>query len=372
MRRWTAIFSTMVALGLLIGCDSAGTGNPQVRSDQDSAEPPRGPAPTEESSRPPQPGALDSGAVADESEEPSDLPPRGRRDVMAIVNGEVLYLKPLTDALITESGYKLAQQMIADRLVRQEAQEMGIQVTREDIEEERDIQLAKMIPQVQDPAQRRSMQPQLIQNLGVTEQVWQMVLHRNALLGKIAAKDVEISEEMLRKEFARQYQQKVRVRHMQLPSLPAAQHMLQRLERGEEFTALVRQNSMGPTASAGGLLEPFGSRDETVPEQLRKSAMRLSEPGQISEVIMIGKSFHLLKLEEIIPPADVEFEDVRDKLRKDVRARIVDSQKPLILNQLFRQALEEGKILFVHPILKQQHEAARKRSGASDRTRNQP
>jgi parvulin-like peptidyl-prolyl isomerase len=361
-----------IALGLLIGCDPAGTGDPQVRSDQGAADVPRGPEPTEASpqSQPPQ-SQEDNGDHAGLSES-SDLPPRGRRDVMAIVNGEVLYLKPLTDALITENGYKLAQQMIADRLVRQKAQEMGIQVTPEEIEEERDIQLAKMMPQIQDPAQRRQMQPQLIQNLGVTRQVWEMVLHRNALLGKIAAKDLEISEEMLRKEFARQYQQKVRVRHMQLPSLPAAQHMLQRLERGEEFAALVRQNSMGPTASAGGLLEPFGARDDTVPEQLRKSAMRLTQPGDISEVIVIGKSFHLLKLEEIIPPADVKFEDVRNKLRRDVRSRIVDTQKPLILNQLFRQAVQEGKILFVHPILKQQHEAARQRSGTSDRTRNRP
>jgi foldase protein PrsA len=289
---------------------------------------------------------------------------------MAIVNGEALFLKPLNDALLRRHGYKLAQQMIADELVRQEAEKLGLEVTAEEIEAERDAQLARMIPQIQDPAQRRAMQGQLMRNLGITRDVWDMVVRRNALLGKIAAQRLEITEEMLQAEFARQHEQKVRVRHMQLPSLPAAQNMLKRLENGADFAALVRENSMGPTASAGGLLEPFGAKDETVPKQLRQSAMRLKTPGEISEVIMIGKSFHLLRLEEILPPADVEFEDVKPQLRRDLRRRLTDARKPLILNDLFREALDEGRILIVNPILKQEHEEARRRSRASDEASN--
>ena len=86
---------------------------------------------------------------------------------------------------------------------------------------------------------------------------------------------------------------------------------------------------------------------------------------------MIGKSFHLLQLVRIIPPEDVELDDVRDKLRQDVRDRIVELRKPMILNQLFRQAIEDGRIVFVNPILRQQHEQARKQSGPSTEVQTQ-
>jgi foldase protein PrsA len=344
MRRWKQLIPLLLAATCMLGACQQ---EPSPSATADEGEPVARPA-------------------APEPERPAEPTPQRRLprtapagdDILAIVNDEVVYLRPLVNMLLRRHGYPLAQQMVADELVAQEAKEAGVSVTADDIQAERDLQLAKMVPQISDPAQRRQMEDQLLQRLGVDEAVWEMVLRRNALLGKIAAQRLEITDEMIRREFGRQYQRKVVVRHMQLPSLPAAQKMLQRLEQGEDFAVLARQNSMGPTAAQGGKLEPFGAKDETVHPQLRKSAMNLSTPGQVSEVIIIGKSFHLLQLVEFIEPEDVKFEDVRDEVAASLRRRLVDLQKQAILDQLFRTAVDEGKIIFVDPTIKKLHQDA--------------
>lgn len=350
MRPWRHLIPFLLAAACMLGaCQQEPS--PQAAPDSASAEP-IAPRPAVTRPEPPSEAPAPGPGTAE-----ADLPPADD-DILAIVNDEVVHLRPLVEILLRRHGYPLAQQMVADELVAQEAERVGVSVTPADIRAERDLQLAKMVPQITDPAQRRQMEDQLLQRVGVNKAVWEMVLRRNALLGKIAAQRVELTEEMIRREFGRQYQRKVVVRHMQLPSLPAAQKMLQRLEQGEDFAVLARQNSMGPTAAQGGKLEPFGAKDETVHPQLRKSALNLAAPGEVSEVIIIGKSFHLLELVKFLEPEDVKFEDVRDKVAASLRRRLVDLQKQAILDQLFRAAVEEGKIVFVDPTIKKLHQAA--------------
>jgi parvulin-like peptidyl-prolyl isomerase len=184
-------------------------------------------------------------------------------------------------------------------------------------------------------------------------------MRRNALLGKLAGRMVRITEDELRQAFGRRYQRKVVVRHMQLPSLPTAALTRKNLLSGVDFAALARQKSMGPSAADGGLLPPFGRDTAEVHPDLRDAAMSLERVGQISEILKIGKSFHLLKLEKIIEPEDVKFEDVRQQLARQVRAKRIEQLKQSILTRLFVEASRAGKIRFVDPTLRELSEQAR-------------
>ncbi len=341
--RVTSILLIVVAL-LVAGCGPDSTG-------------PVGPAAPQPGPTDPAPARPDVSAEDGPSGTEADSPDGGQ--VMAVVNGKRLYMAPLHEMLVRQHGLELAQQLVANELVRQKAAELNIEVTEADIQAEQTKQLAQIFPSVDDAAQREALLGQFLQRTRVTPAQWRLAMRRNALLGKLADRMVRITEPELRQAFGRRYQRKVVVRHMQLPSMPTAALTRKNLLSGVDFAALARQKSMGPSAADGGLLPPFGRDAAEIHPDLRDAAFSMQRIGQISEILKIGKSFHLLKLEKIIEPEDVTFEDVREQLARQVRAERIEKLKQSILTRLFVQASRAGRIRFVDPTLRELSDQAR-------------
>jgi foldase protein PrsA len=278
-------------------------------------------------------------------------------NVMAYVNGQPVWMRDLYDILLRNYGLKISQQLIASEMVRQEAQKNKITVSDAEMRTESDQAMKQIFGELPADQRERSL-AQFLAKFDVSREHWDMSMHRNAMLTKLAESRVKIAEAELKDEFNRQYGQKVIVRHIQTESWNEAQKVRKSLDEGADFAALAKQYSKCWSAQSGGLLPPIDPKSEFLPPIMRQVAFAMKKPGDTSQVIQAGTTFHILKLEKQIEPENVKFDDVKGKLVEALRQRQVALLKQTIPQDLFEKARKENKINFVDPILKAGYEQA--------------
>ena len=291
---------------------------------------------------------------------PASAPTGGEKAVMANVNGQPIYLSELTDILVRDFGMSIAQQLIAGELVRQEAEKNKITLTDDDLAAENDAVLIKALGGLPPPAQKEKMFEIIKTQLGVPKGIWEMVMRRQALLRKLALPQVMMTEEDIKNEFAAQFGRNVVVRDIQTASMEKAQECLNILEskKPEEidatFVDLAAKYSFGVTGKQGGLLPPINAKSTSVAPAIREAALSLKKIGQLSGMIQVGTSIHVLCLYQVEEPRNVKFEDVKEKLAAIVRDRMAGDIQTQILQKLITDAQKEGRIEIVNPILRKQ------------------
>jgi peptidyl-prolyl cis-trans isomerase C len=94
------------------------------------------------------------------------------------------------------------------------------------------------------------------------------------------------------------------------------EQILKNLKKGQDFGALAREQSDGPTRTNGGDLGyiKIGQLENKI-----ESAVFSLKPGEHSEIIDTGNGFHLFKVIERKPETIVAFDAVKDQLRKLLR-----------------------------------------------------
>jgi len=267
--------------------------------------------------------------------------------VVAYVNGLPIHASDLYDVLVRANGMRMVQHLIACRLVDQAATTKGLTVSDEEVEAEHEQTLARMFPGISELGDREKMLGQLFQRQRISRKQWRMSMRRNVLLGKLAAGQADPSEAEITEAFGEKYGRKVIARHIQLATLDEAQRVLELLRAGGDFQELARKYSISPSRVRGGLLPPVGPTPRVLPKVLHTVVWEMTRPGQISEVVQTGTTYHILQLERIEPPKNVKFEDVKEQLAREVRARKLRQAGQEILRDLVAKA----EIRYVDPVL---------------------
>lgn len=338
----------MIAIVLLACCAVLGGCKPIMSGrPADPTPPPQPPAldPPREPARQPQPAAQPKGQPAPPTAKPAPA-------VMATVNGRPVYMKRLHDLLVRAYGIQLAQQLIVNELVRQAAADKGITVTPDDIQVEHDRSVREAFPSVAGAAQRERLLEQMLVKRQLPRQQWNMAMRRNALLRKLVPKDIEVTEAELRDAFGKRYGRQVVVRHIQTASLNDAQKVLGLLTAGADFAAMAQKHSTNESRTSGGLLPAFTRDTKTIPPAIREVGLSMKTPGELSNPIQVGTTFHLLKLERILDPKNVKFENVKaglTQLVREAKARIIQKK---LLADLIKRARDDRAIEYVDPVLK--------------------
>jgi foldase protein PrsA len=270
--------------------------------------------------------------------------------IMATVNGQPIYMDPLHRSLVRVHGLLIPEMLIHDLLIDQEAKRRGVSVGPEDVAAENDISLRNVFPPGTTPDQRERLLDQLLRDRGLTRELWEATVRRNALLRKMVAPGVTVTEDLVKAEFARAYGAKVEVRQIRLPSVEEAQKILALAEKGDDFAKLARDYSTDTiTAPKGGLLPVFTRQDTFVPRAVRDAAFALKD-GQVSSIVQVGSSFHVLKLVKRVTPPQIEYESVKDQLSDQVRQRMIMGAQAQLMSELRRRADVE----YINPILRQE------------------
>lgn len=279
-------------------------------------------------------------------------------DAIAIVNGRTITRQQVVDLLIESHGLGAMQQMIMLELARAETQVRRVKVTQADIKTEFDDALDKLAAHANPDgspmtdAQKRKALDTVLERRGLSMAEFKIGMERNAHLRKVAERGIKINEDLVREQFAREYGEKVQVRHIQLADLREVAKAQMMLKDGEDFAAVARQLSHNPdTAPSGGQLPPFDINDENLPAGLREVAFSL-KPGEVSPAVRVDTWHHILKLERRIAPPNVRYENVRDQVEKNLRDKIVSREMTNLATDLFHKA----RIRVLHPQLKKEFE----------------
>lgn len=113
-----------------------------------------------------------------------------------------------------------------------------------------------------------------------------------------------------------------------------AEALLKRLQAGEDFAALAKDESTCPSASQGGDLGEFG-RGEMVP-QFEEAAFKL-KPGEMSGVVETKFGYHIIKVTE----------------KQDATAEKLEKVKPAIVEFLKKQKAQQELSNFINELKKQ-------------------
>jgi foldase protein PrsA len=242
-----------------------------------------------------------------------------------------------------------AEQLIANAVVDQCASRENISVTTAEVESENNKTLSQIAPNMPEADQLR-MLDELLKRRNISRLQWDMVMRRNAVLRKIADRRLIITDAMLQTEFNRRYGAKALVRHIQCASMTDAMNIMDLLDRQQDFAELAKKLSTNAqSAVEGGLLRPFSLDATEVPTNFRQAAFLLKE-GQTSEVVQVGKDFHIIRLEKMLPPENVTLDSVKETLRAELREQRLTQAQSEVLQELLRNA----DVQFLNTTLKEQ------------------
>ncbi len=113
--------------------------------------------------------------------------------------------------------------------------------------------------------------------------------------------------------------ERVRVRHIMVKTMSEAQEIKNRLNRGEDFIALAKQYSIGPTKQNGGDLG-YITRG-VVDKSFEDAAFSLKRRREVSGIVKTKLGFHIIRLEDKQGPRQLTVAEVREEIRKFLRER---------------------------------------------------
>ncbi len=272
--------------------------------------------------------------------------PADEGDVVATVNGHPIARAELINVLFDARGVEVLQQLIILRVAKQETHQRGLRVTKVDVDAEFQSSLdhiaadAGMSPEEATDSNKRQMLQQVLDERRISMAEFMIGMERNAHLRKLVDTDLRITEETLREQFERRFGARVVVRHIQIAQRDnrGLNQSLELLGRGSDFADVARQLSKNSeTAARGGEMEPFTFDDPKIPAALREGAFSLKEGG-VSNPILAGQFFHILKLIRRIPADRARFEDRREQIEENIRERAIPQAMTKLATELFKAA----------------------------------
>jgi parvulin-like peptidyl-prolyl isomerase len=309
----------------------------------------------------------------------------------------VITMGQLMKPLIESHGLDTLLLLVQLDIAKQYAEDLRVTLSPQEIAAERDATLGKLFEQqdadnddaiekakkLNKPAKeierlqkkKQDDRNDLLQNFLEKQRIspteLDIILETNAWIRKMAEPDVQaqITDAMLQERFKIRFNERVKVRHIELTNMRDAAEARRRLAAGEPFVQVVREMSKNIKSQVlDGELPPFSREDTRLPDNFKQAAFAL-KVGEVSETIQTGETYQIIKLESRIMPENVNFEHARDQLRREMTDEAVQKAMGLFRHRIGEAAKVALKI--DDPILAQQFQdrttAAEKRAADHER-----
>jgi parvulin-like peptidyl-prolyl isomerase len=228
---------------------------------------------------------------------------------------EGYHLSPSTqeEAALKNLKQALLDQLIEKRLILNEAQQMGITVSDDELEEAF-ASIQRSYPQggfdevVRDEAALHRWKERLRQRL-VIEKV----------INRVSQVTVPLDEDVLRKYYKEHQSEfmvpeQVRVRQIVTKDRQTAESVLSKVKRGDSFEELAKRHSVAPEAEQGGDLGFFGRGD--MPEEF--DVVFSLQAGETSEIVQSPYGYHIFQVVAKEGRSELNFAEVKDRIREIV------------------------------------------------------
>lgn len=228
---------------------------------------------------------------------------------------------------------QVLSQLVFQELITAAGEELGVEVTEEEIDEELEVQLSFF-------GSEEELQARL-EELGLTEDDAREQLRAELLRRKIEERftsDVQVSDDEIQAlydERAAQYET-VTYGDIVLETEAEATEVAEALRGGADFAALARERSVDPGAAGNG--GEVGARpvSQTDPDLI--STLRAASPGDIVGPVQTADGlFHVMRLTsfDTLPLAEV-----RDSLRDEIAGQRSSGE----LQAFFRQFVADAEV----------------------------
>jgi peptidyl-prolyl cis-trans isomerase SurA len=294
--------------------------------------------------------------------------------VAATVNGDVITLRelertagsaleranvmspgPERDRARVEALRAAFDLLVADRLFAQQVKKLDLQIS--DAQVDAQIAAIKEQNQFDDAQLEQALEAQGLTMAGFRERIRSQLQNFAVLQYKIGAQ-VNVSERELENYYRTHPEEfrgedEVRLRHVFLPVPEGAspdevrrvqaegERVLARLRAGEDFAAVAREVSKGPSAAEGGELGWL--KRGTFQKSLEDAAFSL-QPGQLSPLVRAGPGFHVLQVLERRQAGGRPFADVKEIIRDRLIAERAEGYRAQYVAELRREAVIEVQI----------------------------
>ncbi len=274
-----------------------------------------------------------------------DIFPSSNNDnVVAMVNGEIITLEELESiykatvpveysAFITKEDF-LNQSLVPEKILLQEAGKKGVKVSEQELQDGlREFLIENTMTEEQlrsklesDGVDFESFRDNFKTRLIITK------LLDEEVVSQIKINDFEIIDyyESNSDKFIAKPGQ-IRARHILIDSKDLAEELLDKINNGEDFMELAKENSIGPSAPFGGELGFFG--EGMMVEEFEDVAFGL-EAGEVSGIVETNFGYHIIRREE----NEMPLEEAKESIRATLQASKQSAAVEIYINKLVSTA----------------------------------
>ncbi|MFO0871427.1 MAG: peptidylprolyl isomerase [Pirellulales bacterium] len=260
--------------------------------------------------------------------------------VVALVNGEQITRQELAKECLERYGKEVLESIINKHLIQQACQQRGVNITEQDVNDEIERIAKKFGLSTDRWLQLLQEERNIAPNDYRRDIVWPTLALR-----ALAAEQLKITGEELKKAFEAEYGEKVRVRIISVSSRKKADDLLRQAQAApDKFGELAKDHSEDPSASVMGLIPPI--RHHVGDPALEKLAFSLKK-GQISPIIQVANQHLILKCEEHVEATYLggpQLKQAQDQLQDRLR----DQKLRTASAEMFKQLQERAQIVNVY------------------------
>ncbi len=273
-------------------------------------------------------------------QQPSAEPAVEQGEVVATVNGEEINRDELFEAMYAQGGREVLDQVITRKLITQLAEDKGISVSEDELEEE----IQNIIDESFQGAEEQF--EMILEQYGISMEAFREDARLNLLVRKLAMEEIDISEEAAEQFFEENRhlfdtEEEVEARHILVESREEAVEVMALLDEGEDFADLAAEYSTDASnKDDGGDLGFFG-RGMMV-DEFEEAAFSL-ETGEVGGPVETTFGFHIIEVTDRREAEETDFADVSE----EVEEAMIEQQVPAVINELVQSLLEEADIEYM-------------------------
>ena len=238
-------------------------------------------------------------------------------------------------------------------LTQQEADQRGIVIADEMVQQEIDSQYSEFLAgqgwTEADLALYLEEQGRTVESFKndvrkyISNQLLSMEVQK-AVAGSLDITDEQLSEYFIANRADYDVVEQVRASHILVDTQEEAELILAELDAGADFAALARERSTCPSSGAGGDLEWFGRGAMVAPFEEAAFALAI---GEITGIVATEFGYHIIMLTDRQDAASPEFEDVIEQVQAALESEL--SYEATLA--WYEEAFSSAEIVIHQPLL---------------------
>ncbi|MGC9316510.1 MAG: peptidyl-prolyl cis-trans isomerase [Armatimonadota bacterium] len=271
---------------------------------------------------------------------PVTMPASAQEDtVMATVNGQPIMAGQLNDELLRRWGDVCLGGLIQELAVKQAADEAGITVTDDEVEQRYENFQRRL--DLQAPTTGRSFSLWLAEKK-MTPYAFRQWIRNELRLEKLVEDDVTVTDEEIRQVWEASREQlrqpeRMRISHICVKTREEAERIRAEIIDGKPFEEAAEEYSIDPyTKDEGGKFGTITRGDNPFQE----AAFNLATDSELSEPVQTQMGWHIIRRDEYLPAETPEFDEVKDEIRE----RLENQKLISLMNRKRSEIMDNARI----------------------------